>query len=465
MQVLKHTRTWIVVTWAFIFFTLALIQIAASGADAGSDSGGRTAAFALALIAVIPLFVRSLELSAPRWLPYLIGLVSFTIPVGLWLLVHSGRDSLAWSTYGGLQVLRSKWEFADLFQVLRWIDCSGCTEFHANYGPGLPWMHHLAFGVNLVPLTPVLAIVLVLVMSLAIGWLASQSGPLGGGLLLVAVFGGAWILLLDRANLDALAILLPVVAVIVLRRWNNYWTWTAVAAAIWILGTWKFYPFALGILLLPVLRVRRGWIILLSFAIASLGFMLVNWQEFRRTSGIYDTFVIVTDFPALGRTAITARLLSEGSLIPNERIASLIVVVMCVAALMWGLVLGRKITPTRNWAPAILAASGATLFLLTILIAGFGFQYKAAFLLLCAPLLGVLATQRNRAALYTALVCAALTAVACVIGYSILLTSIAGLVAGSLLLGAALVPILRYSFNRDHLVGADHQSHGALSGS
>lgn len=401
---------------------------------------------------------------APGWLPYLIGLISFTIPVGLWALVHSGRDSLAWSTYGGLQVLRAKWEFADLFQVLRWVDCSGCTEFDANYGPGLPWMHHLTFGVDLVPVTAMLAIALIIVMSLAIGWLASQSGPLGGGLLLVSTFGGAWILLLDRANLDALAILLPIAAALALRRWNNYWSWSLVALAIWILGTWKFYPFALGIMLIPVLRLRRGWIILTGFIVASGGFMLANWQEFRRTSGVYDTFVIVTDFPALGRTAITARLVSAGSLIPNERIASVIVVIMCLAALAWGLAIGRTISPTRNWIAAMLAASGSTLFLLTILVAGFGFQYKAAFLLLCAPMLGVLAILKNRAALYTGLVCAALIAIACVIGYSILLTSISGLVAGSILLGISLVPLIRYSLNRGAVRHVDRDSSNAFSG-
>ncbi len=465
MSFLSRSRTWIAVTWATVFLILALVQIAASGAVAGSDSGGRAAAFALALIAVVPLFVRNLELRAPHWLPYLIGLISFTIPVTLWVIVHSGRDSLAWSTYGGLQVLRAKWEFADLFQVLRWVDCSGCTEFDANYGPGLPWMHHLTFGVNLVPATASLAIGLIIVMSLGIGWLASQSGPLGGGLLLVAVFGGAWILLLDRANLDALAILLPIAAVIALRRWNTYWSWSAVAVAIWILGTWKFYPFALGILLIPVLWLRRGWTILGGFALASFGFMLVNWQEFRRTSGVYDTFVIVTDFPALGRTAITARLVSAGSLIPNEHVASLIVAAMCLAALAWGLTLGLNLSPSRQLAPAMLAASGCLIFLLTILVAGFGFQYKAAFLLLCAPLIGALAAQRNRAALYTSLVCAALSAVACVVGYSILLTSLAGLITGSLLLGTALVPILRYPFTRDHAVEANHRSRAAFSDS
>lgn len=445
MGVFSRVRTWILLTWSLVFLVLVLVQISVSGGIGPSDSGGRTAAFALALIAVLPLFVRGLDLHAPRWLPYVVALLSFCIPVGLWTLVHAGRDSLAWSAYGGFQVLREKREFADLNAVLRWMDCGGCAKFDANYGQSLPWLRHLLPGVNLEPLTIPLALMLIVTMSLAIGWLAAKSGALGGGLLLVATFGGAWILLLDRANLDSLAILLPIVALILVTRWNTYLSWSLIAVAIWVVGTWKYYPFALGVLLLPVIRLRRGWIILTAFVTAGAVFMWLNWGAFRKSSSVYDTFVVVSDFPALGRTAITARLVSPSSLISNESAAVGIVVILCLAALTWGLALGRQLK-IDDWQPAALAVSGTTLFLITILVAGFGFQYKAAFLLLCAPLLGTLVKGPSKSFIYTSLTCAALIAISCVVGYSILLTSISGLISSSVLLGAALTPVLRYSF-------------------
>jgi hypothetical protein len=426
---------------------LALIQVSATG-DTNSDTGGRTAAFALALVAVVPLFVRSLDLRAPRWLPYAVGGISFVIPVGLWALVHSGRDSLAWSAYGGLQVLRAGWEFADLFQVLRWVDCQGCSQFDANYGPGLLWINQLLFGTHLVGLTVIVAITLAAAMSLAIGWLVSQSGALGGGLLLVAVFGGAWILLLDRANLDALVILLPIVIAFALRKRNSIWLWTAAAIGVWVLGTWKFYPFFLGIMLIPALRLRRGWIILTTFGFASVAFMLIEWSSFRKSSAIYDTFLIVYDFPALGRTAITSRLLGNGSFISSELVALVIVVMMCVLALIWGIATGKQVPASTNWIHAMLASAGSTLFLVTILVSGFGYQYKAAFLLLGAPLIGALVQQRQRSCVYTSLVLTGLIAITSVVGYSILLTSMAGLVAGSVLLGMSLRILGGYVLNR-----------------
>jgi hypothetical protein len=50
-----------------------------------------------------------------------------------------------------------------------------------------------------------------------------------------------------------------VASVILVRRWDQLWAWFIAAGLIWIVGTWKYYPFALGLMLLS-----GGWMILLS---------------------------------------------------------------------------------------------------------------------------------------------------------------------------------------------------------
>ena len=59
-------------------------------------------------------------------------------------------------------------------------------------------------------------------------------------------------LLLERGNLDAVVLWSAVAAVILVRRWNSLWAWSIAAALIWVMGTWKYYPFAMGLMLLPL---------------------------------------------------------------------------------------------------------------------------------------------------------------------------------------------------------------------
>ena len=58
---------------------------------------------------------------------------------------------------------------------------------------------------------------------------------------------------------------------------------------------------------------------------------------------------------------------------------------LALAAFAWGAAFAVALR-RRHVHPAMLAVAGSSLFLASVLVAGFGWGYKAAFLLLCVPL-------------------------------------------------------------------------------
>jgi hypothetical protein len=221
--------------------------------------------------------------------------------------------------------------------------------------------------------------------------------------------------------------------------------WSIVAVVIWFLGTWKFYPFGLGVLLLPVLRLRRGWIVLATYSAASAAFMAYYWGAFTKSSSTYAGFVVLGDFPAVGRLPITARMIVEGSFLHGATLSNLLVGGLAIVAVCWGVVMGRRMgTVAEPLAyEAMLASAGAVIFLGTVFVAGFGFAYKVVFLLLMLPLIAQAQRIGSPFLLYSALVSTILVLIPSLIGYSILLTSLASIIAASIGLGASVVILLR----------------------
>lgn len=427
---------WFVVAGTWLLVVVILLKVLVTGALIdGADSGGRTAALVLAIVGIIPLFIQEVRLLVPRWLPWAIGGISVLTSGILWLLVISGRDSLAWSAYGGLQVLRAKQPFNDLAWVLRSIDCGGCSSESTGYGPGILWVKSITLGLVNPALTHPLGLTMVLFLGVGLVWVARNSAPRGQLLLLLTSVGCGWLLLLDRANLDALAFLLPILAIILMRRWNSLWSWGLLAGLIWIFGTWKYYPFALGVLLIPSLFIRRGWIVFTAFVTASSAYMLVYWSEFVDSSAQNGGVVVLGDFPGFGRLPIIARMTSHFEMDRQPLLANILVLCLCLAAFVWGLNFSRHLK-SRNIANHLLATSGSIAFLAAALVAGFGFAYKSAFLLLLVPLMSLPVRRSGRFPLYTSLVCLILIGIPVLVGYSILLTSLASLLAASIGLGA-----------------------------
>jgi hypothetical protein len=366
--------------------------------------------------------------------------VSAGITILLGLLIDIGRDAEAWALYAGLQLLRAREHYSDLAWVLRWVECDGCAEQDPGYADGVLWLG--SFDLLSSSWAPVLGTAMAIGLSLCLVWLARNSAPLALPVYILAAIGGGWLLLLDRANLDALVFALPVVAIALLRRSQSLWVWSALAATIWLMGTWKYYPFALGLLLIPVLRVRRGWLVLTGFAAAAAAFLVINWTEFASSSADNSRALILYDFPALGRLPIISRMVTDFSLAEQPLVANLLVAALAVAGAAWGVLYARRLTGTPVH-EAMLASTGSAVFLASVLVAGFGFAYKAAFLLLLVPLMVRGGRSSQRFLLYTSMVCVLLVAVPLIVGYSILLTSLAGILAASIGLGASLSVLAR----------------------
>ena len=436
----------VVASWSIVIAIIGTILLSAGGFTYTGDvdgTGGRTAAFILLGVAVIPAFVASIRLNVPRWLAVVAGALSLVLPTLLWFLVTSGRDTTAWSVYGGLQVLRGKEPFSDLSDVLVALADGGASGY-ANYASAVAWIEPLTLG--LVPGVgrDALGLFLVALMATGIWGLARFSAPLTRLALLIVSAGSAWLLLLDRGNLDAALFLVPLAGVL-LTRWRSTWvTWAVVAVLIWFVGAWKFYPFALGIMLLGAWRVRGGKLVIAGFLAASLGYAAWAWDEFQRSAQVYSTFTVLTDFPALGRLPITVRLIGDGTIVPSDTWATFILALLVVAGLGWGVLLGRRLAPAP-W-EVHLALPGSTVFLIVAMVGGFGFAYKVVPLLLVLPLLGAAFAQGGRFGIYSGLVVTALIVIPVVVSYGILLTSLASILAASVGLGAALAALGRLTY-------------------
>ena len=90
----------------------------------------------------------------------------------------------------------------------------------------------------------------------------------------------------------------------------------------------------------------------------------------------------------------------------------------------------------------MLAAAGSAVFLASVLVAGFGYAYKAAFLLLCVPLVAGLVYRIGRAYVFAGLTSLALIGVCSIVVWNTLLASLAGITAASFALGLSLMLML-----------------------
>ena len=262
MQTRQYSVIWLIAcsTWLIVVGILAMVLVAGIQTEGGigySDSGGNTAALVLAAIAILPLFISRVVFVTKKWIPWLIGGISLALGIGMSLLSLLGLQSVAWSIYGGLQVLKASQVFMDLAWVIRWIDCEGCDAEETNYGSGLLWIKQLTFGQTNETWAIPVGFALIVIISAALYWLARISSPGALPLYLLASFSSAWLLMADRANVDSFVFLTPFLVVLVNQRSSNLWSWSGLAIWIWWLGTWKFYPFALVLLLLPVLFIKR----------------------------------------------------------------------------------------------------------------------------------------------------------------------------------------------------------------
>lgn len=400
--------------------------------------------------------IRRFDLELSKAFTWLVGAVSLAFALVPWMILTFGNPDTAALLYRGLRIPQGIERFWDLALVLRSIDCSavgvdvfaehnGCLQDPAIYGPGMLWLKHVPFGTFSFTHVLVLGVAMMVISSLALVWLARQSRGIGQIVLLVSALGAPWLLLLERGNVDAVLIWVAVIAVIVVRRWPSLISWSVVAALIWLMGTWKYYPFAMGLLLLPLLWIRRGWIVLAAWLLASAGFVLLTWTNFKFSMQSNSNMTDVGDYVVLGRVPVVARMLHAEFPADGIQAGDVLILVLALAALAWGALIGlgfaRK-SITANTYSSMLAAAGSAVFLASVLVGGFGWAYKAAFLLLCVPLLSGLVHRIGRSYVFAGIAMLALVAICSIVVWNTLLASLAGITAGSFALGLSLLLLL-----------------------
>lgn len=423
-----------------------------SGFDADFVALALTSAAVLVAVFAVGAFTRRIGLDLRGGFAWVVGAVSLLLGLVPWWVLTAGNAELAAALYRGLQVPQGIIPLWDLTLVMKSIDCAsygfdvfaegnGCLQDPAIYGPGVLWLQYVPLGLFSADRVDLLGVLAMLVSSLALVWLARASEGIGQVVLLVAAIGAPWQLLLERGNVEAALLWGACAAVILVRRWDRLWAWWLAAAVIWFLGTWKYYPFAMGLMLVPALRLRRGWTVLVGYAVATTVFMALAWESFQFSSSSNTAMVDIRDLVVLGRVPVVARMLG-GEVGTGIHAADLLVFAAALAAVAWGVAVGLA-TRRRLVHPAMLAIGGSATFLAPVLVAGFGWAYKAPLLLLCVPLAAALVRSARGALVASSVVVLALIAICSFVVVNTMLATLSGVVAASFCAGLAAVLLVR----------------------
>ena len=444
-------------TWALVLGSVVLVLLSIADPSNIAAQGyvhlGYVAFAVLLAVLVTSALVRRARVATSGVFPRVIGAVSFVASFVPWWGLAGNNTDLGVLIYRGLKVPQGIVQFWDLDLVMLSVDCSlfgfdiyqdnnGCMQDASIYGPGMVWLQYVPFGLFSRSNVGALGVAMIVISSLVLVWLARQSSGLGRVALLVAAVGAPWLLLLERANIDAVVLWVAAGVVLVTRRWNAMWAWWLAAAAIWLVGTWKYYPFVLGLMLLPALRLHRGWTVIVGYLAAAFGFVTLTWSNFRFSSSSNSAMIDFGDFVVLGRIPVVARMWGTDAAGSGPHLGDVILVAVTIAAIAWGVFIAYSARHVRSDLGA-LAAGGSALYLASVLVAGFGYGYKAAFLLLVVPLASVLVGASKRVVASSSLAIVLLIGVESLVVWNTVLATSAGLVVAGFGLGAGMGMIAR----------------------
>jgi len=394
------------------------------------------------------MLITRVRLQSSSGFPWYVGGVSFLFSFVPWWGLSGGNTDLGVLIYRGLKVPQGIVQFWDLDLVMLSVDCArfgfdiyqdnnGCMQDASIYGPGMVWLQHVPFGLFSRSNVGPLGVVMIVISSLVLVWLARQSSGLGRVVLLVAAVGAPWLLLLERANIDAVVLWVVAAVVLVTRRLNVLWTWWLAAGAIWLVGTWKYYPFVLGLMLLPALRLQRGWTVIVGYLIAAFGFVVLTWSNFLFSSSSNSAMIDFGDFVVLGRIPVVARMWGTELAGGGPHLGDVVLIALTFAAFAWGAFIAYSSRRVRSDLGA-LAAGGSALYLASVLVAGFGYGYKAVFLLLVVPLASAMVGVSTRLVASSSLAIVLLISVESVVVWNTVLATTAGLTVAGFGLGTGL---------------------------
>lgn len=446
---------------------MALVLMSITDPENGSAAGYLPLAWAatavLLAVLVIALFVRRIDVSLARGFPWVVGVLSFVVSFIPWWGLAGPNPDLGTLIYRGLKVPQGIMQFWDLNLVMQSVDCArwgfdiyafnnGCMQDASIYAPGMVWVQYVPFGIFSEANVGFLGVVMILISSLVLVWLARQSTGLGQILLAIAALGGPWLLLLERGNIDAVVLWVAAAAVLLVRRWNVLWVWALAAMLVWLMGTWKYYPFVMGAMLLPVLRLRHGWTVIVGYLVAAVGFVLLTWDNFRFSSGANTGMIDYGDFVVLGRVPVVARMLGTEVGAGGWQLGDLVLVLLAFVAVVWGCGIGMAMKRVRTWT-AMLAVAGGALYFASVLLAGFGWGYKATFVLLVVPIVSALVVSGVRFIAASSVAVLLLVGIQSVVVWNTVMVTTAGLIAAGFALGLGGVTLLRSVKSREPAKG------------
>jgi len=435
--------------------TLVLLSITdpANTSAAGYLPLAWSATAVLVVVAVVAMFVKRVGIRLTCGFPWLVGGGSFVASFLPWWGLAGGNPDLGTLIYRGLKVPQAIMQFWDLSLVMKSVDCArfgfdiyadnnGCMQDASIYAPGMVWVQYVPFSIFSESNAGVLGVGMIIISSLVLAWLARQSQGLGQIALLIAALGGPWLLLLERGNIDAVVLWSAAVVVLAVRRKDSLWVWALGAGLLWLMGTWKYYPFVMGAMLLPVLRLRYGWMVLAGYVVAAFGFVIVTWENFRFSSGSNTAMIDYGDFVVLGRVPVVARMLGTDVGAGGWQAGDVLLLVLVLFAAVWGWGVGASLKRVRMWM-SMLAISGSLLYLASVLVAGFGYGYKATFLLLTIPLISQLVSSQRRMIAASSVAVLLLVGIESVVVWNTVMVTIAGLVISGFAAGLSTVHLLR----------------------
>ena len=413
----------------------------------------------LMVILLLGLVVRRVQIDVIPGFPWIVGFSSFFASFIPWWGLSGGNPDLGTLIYRGLKVPQGIMQFWDLSLVMLSVDCSrwgfdvyvdnnGCMQDASIYAPGMTWLEYVPFNLFSQANVAFLGVAMMFVTSAMLFWLARQSSGFGQIALLIAAFGAPWLLLLERGNIDAVILWSVVIAVFLVRRWSStqssgaLWPWIVAALLFWLMGTWKYYPFALGAMLLPVLRLHRGWIVIAGYAAATVAFMVATWENFRFSSSSNSAMIDYGDYVVLGRVPVVARMLGTEVGSSSLQLGDLLLFGLALLAAIWGVGVALLLRKNQQWL-AMLALGGSLLYLVSVLVAGFGWGYKAVFLLLAIPLFSRLSSHRARVVAASTFGVLLLIGVQSVVVWNTVMVTTAGVIAAGFAMGLAGTLILR----------------------
>jgi len=438
---------------AALILGLIVIRSSDSEVNPAVPALGLTAVLVVSIAFFAPGLLRQFSISVRPWLTFVIAGFSALLSLGPWLLVQLSHESAATAVYQGLRIPQGPVQFWDLNLVLQSVDCAqagvdiyvinnGCLQDPSIYAPGTLWLQYAPLDIFSAKNSGWLGLLALVVSTLMVLWLARNSTSRGQLALLVSIFGAGWLLILERGNFDLFVMWVAVLTVILVRRFPSLWTWSIAAALIWLAGTWKYYPFVLGVMLIPLLFIRRGWLVLSGFVIATGIFVAMTWDNVLLSLNANAGMVDLGDFVVLGRVPLVARMLGGDGESSTFGAPDLLVFLLALAAVVWGVVwvfgwgrLGE--IDSRSSYPAMLAAGGSALFLISVLVSGFGYAYKAAFLLLLIPFLSRPVRGRDPHVFVPCIIVLMLIAISSVVVWNTALATVSGIIAAAFALGAA----------------------------